>query len=636
MNSAAQILGATIVITMSPNSERKGKRGEIMKTLKNKLFLVFAAFLAISVTAFAVANLSVNYKKAYAADVNSHDFTAGEWYNFDLSAPIECDSVSFEYKITSGDHIDIYVGEASGDIWNNGYGRFRFTSSGISTGSCDAVTVTDSSDGFKLVTIILDGSKTVTQTGTPPAKVKRLAIRGNWSNAAGTIKNIIFKERVDLSTVISMVEGASVRLSEPYGIRFKANVSEAVVGDPDYSFGMTIIPYDWVINYSEYVDAADGDYVAALDGAGVNYRKFDCEPVSNGDGYYIQASLTNIKEKNLDREFIGIAWVEKGGVKTYAYNEKCARSIRTVSARAYIKAENDGVDYTDAQDEFLLGMMNTVSRTDSNVTVELKTTCNGKTATKGEEVIEFYYKRNSAGVIKFAVLGTKEGEGSDWSWQNFYGYYTITDDNLTNDIGVQIMPAGDNWNYTGNSTDAIQGAANLWYKVVIDPSQLCVVAGGDPSGIIEFDKLFFNYCDATFDIAGFNVRPRTVDDGCYYVRGKNGNPYRTLSGTSVDLTDKSELTFYFKQVSDKGTQDGQKRLRLYFNIGSNGEYVNFFTHLGLTDKTFASFATVTDGEYAGWYKATIDLTGIPHSGTLTAIYNWYTRGEFLLGGFSAN
>lgn len=176
-----------------------------MKTLKNKLFLVFAAFFAISVTAFAVANLSVNDKKAYAADVNSHDFTVSEWYNFDLSAPIECDSVSFEYKITSGDHIDIYIGEASGDIWNNGYGRFRFTSSGVYAapyGACEALTVTDSSDGFKLVTIILDGSKTVTQTGTPPAKVQRLAIRGNWSNAAGTIKNIIFKERVDLSTVI--------------------------------------------------------------------------------------------------------------------------------------------------------------------------------------------------------------------------------------------------------------------------------------------------------------------------------------------------------------------------------------------------------------------------------------------------
>ena len=606
-----------------------------MKSFRNNLLATLALILALSVTVFAIAFSGMNDKNVYAADINSHDFTAAEWYNFDLSAPIECDSVSFEYKITSGNQIDMYIGEATGDIWNNAYGRFRFTASGVGSGyaygECEAVTVTDSSDGFKLVTIVIDGSKTVTQTGTPPAKVQRLAIRGNWSNAAGTIKNIVFKEHVDLSKALSMVEGASVRLSEPYGIRFKAKVSETLVQDDEASFGMAIIPFDWVAKYS-----LSGDFIEKLDSESVSYRKFSCTPFEDGEDYYIQASLTNIKEANLDREFIGIAWVEKDGVKSYAYNEECARSIRTVAARAFAKAANDGIDYTDAQDEFLSGMVNTVSRTDSYVTVELAEKCNGKTATKGEEVIEFYYKRNSEGNIKFAVLGNKEGEDSDWSWQNFYGYYTITDDNLTSDIGVQVMPVGDNWDYTGNSTDAISNAADLWYKVVIDPSQLCVIAGGDPSGITEFDKILFNNCTATFDVAGFNVRAKTVEDGAYYVRGKNGNPSRVLSGTSIVLSDKSELSFYFKQVSDKGTQDGQKRLRLYFNIGSNGNYISFFTHLGSTDQSFATFDTVSEGEYAGWYKATIDLTGIPHSGTLTAIYNWYTRGEFLLGGFSAN
>ena len=322
----------------------------------------------------------------------------------------------------------------------------------------------------------------------------------------------------------------------------------------------------------------------------------------------------------------------------------------TVPAGKVFVKWSDGVTYVSTSNPYTFSVEKDVTLTavfEDDLSVSRTFAFEGENLTipvsecvKGESVIEFSYKRNSAGTIGFAVLGRGE-EGLDWN--NFYGYYTITDDNLTSDSGVQVRPVGEEWDYVGNSTDEISDSMDLWYNVVIDPLKL-TKAYGDPSDKDSVVSLFFNpaYTTATAEMKGFTVRERTIEDGCYYARGKNNAAYRVFSGTEIDLTDKSELTFYFKQISGKGDQDGVQRLALYFNVGSDGSYINFYTAspnavaIGKTDKAWASFETVEEGEYTGWYKATIDLTQLStHEGTLTTIYNRYTRGEFLFGGFNA-
>lgn len=51
--------------------------------------------------------------------------------------------------------------------------------------------------GYKTVLIPLDSS--INKTGTPPSNVQMIAMRGNYSNAAGTIKNIRFNNYADVT-----------------------------------------------------------------------------------------------------------------------------------------------------------------------------------------------------------------------------------------------------------------------------------------------------------------------------------------------------------------------------------------------------------------------------------------------------
>ena len=123
-----------------------------------------------------------------------------------------------------------------------------------------------------------------------------------------------------------MVKGASIRLDGANGLRFRATLKEKdLVADAKYH--MVIIPLDYVETYG-----LDGDFVEQL--GTVPFIDMECEPQATEGGYYIQGSIVNIKEANMARKFVPVAYRELDGVRTYATGsavEEYARSYYEVA-----------------------------------------------------------------------------------------------------------------------------------------------------------------------------------------------------------------------------------------------------------------------------------------------------------------
>lgn len=176
------------------------------------------------------------------------------------------------------------------------------------------------------------------------------------------------------SPEVKMIKnGASVRTSEPYGIRWAAGIRTAdwnklveVYGENNVTAGVIVAPLD-------YVEQADEFTISAFNAASLKYAdivsdSFNAEVNAMAEGYSgFYASLVNIQAGNLNRKFAARAYVavEKDGVVTYYYGEYSAenqaRSIYEVSKSAVASStEKETVK------EFAKGVLNKVI----DVTVE--------------------------------------------------------------------------------------------------------------------------------------------------------------------------------------------------------------------------------------------------------------------------
>ena len=146
-----------------------------------------------------------------------------------------------------------------------------------------------------------------------------------------------------------LYDGASVRLSDPTGLRFIATLNNDYLESikkkeqgKEVSFGIIIAPTD-------YVEEADGEFtVDALNALGheSNYTLIPAKKLMAGgesEGYYtFSGVLSNVKSENYRRSFSARAYVMADGGDgdvTYYYSaydpEKNSRSIATVSGRAH-------------------------------------------------------------------------------------------------------------------------------------------------------------------------------------------------------------------------------------------------------------------------------------------------------------
>lgn len=153
-------------------------------------------------------------------------------------------------------------------------------------------------------------------------------------------------------TGFSAVTGASVRVSDRSGIRFTVNVPTSVYDSVvsggayvnDSQIGMIIVPYAYVTEYNAYKvanptsDYGYYEYFKNVKGKMINLsytpEQVAANPVSGG--YRIKGSLVDIKEANLERDFVGIGYVRTSGRYTYTAitEDDNARNITEIATKA--------------------------------------------------------------------------------------------------------------------------------------------------------------------------------------------------------------------------------------------------------------------------------------------------------------
>ena len=153
-------------------------------------------------------------------------------------------------------------------------------------------------------------------------------------------------------TGFSAVTGASVRVSDRSGIRFTVNVPTSVYDSVvsggayvnDSQIGMIIVPYAYVTDYNAYKasnptsDYGYYEYFKNVKGKMINLsytpEQVAANPVTGG--YRIKGSLVDIKEANLERDFVGIGYVRTSGRYTYTAitEDDNARNITEIATKA--------------------------------------------------------------------------------------------------------------------------------------------------------------------------------------------------------------------------------------------------------------------------------------------------------------
>ena len=154
-----------------------------------------------------------------------------------------------------------------------------------------------------------------------------------------------------------MVDGAAIRKTAPFGLRFIAQMSDDFYGDlvdsqssSDKKMGMFIVPYDYLFDASRYSNGSIGmknkqyqnittkiDHVF-YDGGNTAVENKIYE--LNGE-YYANGVISELELANYDREFVGIGYVaeEVNGKTQYTFAEfdgqNNVRSAVYVAIEAY-------------------------------------------------------------------------------------------------------------------------------------------------------------------------------------------------------------------------------------------------------------------------------------------------------------
>ena len=156
--------------------------------------------------------------------------------------------------------------------------------------------------------------------------------------------------KADTAFQMEMIDGASVRLvgedATAYGIKYTAKIEKnSYIENAKYY--VMIIPTGWISKYSlsETYDPTC-DYYKILTDAGKTasfddpakrtMNVIEATPQLDGDYYYFNGSITDVKYENSFREFFGVAYMEVDGVRTYAEFEtgENKRSISRVASAA--------------------------------------------------------------------------------------------------------------------------------------------------------------------------------------------------------------------------------------------------------------------------------------------------------------
>ena len=169
-----------------------------------------------------------------------------------------------------------------------------------------------------------------------------------------TVSDLSVYKGINIFPELGLVNGASVRLDNPTGIRFTGSVKKDYLdalkeeyGAENVTIGMLITPTDYLTDNGIAFTKAALDACTAIEGE--KYLEIDAKTVLSGNGYYkINCAMVNMNESNYERSFSARLYIKVNGeiIEYSAYNSaNNSRSIAEVAERAYndVKGTQDSV-----------------------------------------------------------------------------------------------------------------------------------------------------------------------------------------------------------------------------------------------------------------------------------------------------
>ncbi len=137
--------------------------------------------------------------------------------------------------------------------------------------------------------------------------------------------------KADSKLDITMYKGASVRLQEDSGLRFKATLTNYNPED-NLEYGMVIVPKDYLTTYN-ITDNYVTDFDSLVEKGTIStYINAKVKPVESDGEWIVQHSIINIRDYNYARDFVGIAYAFNGTSYQYAISNDNERSITFVAS----------------------------------------------------------------------------------------------------------------------------------------------------------------------------------------------------------------------------------------------------------------------------------------------------------------
>lgn len=172
-------------------------------------------------------------------------------------------------------------------------------------------------------------------------------------------------EIVRADSDFTMEGGAEIRLvgtdEKEYGIKYKAKLTDY---DENAEYYVMIIPTGWLTRYNLSASYdANCDYygtLSAVEEIKDRIMTMQATPqyVEAKNCYCFEGSIKTIKYENSFREFFGIAYSEKNGVRTYAKFET-GENVRSVSQVASAALNDKTAEWTDTEKGGLKKMVKT-------------------------------------------------------------------------------------------------------------------------------------------------------------------------------------------------------------------------------------------------------------------------------------
>ena len=348
-----------------------GSAGNAATAITKEIDVTGKNIVSVDKQIYYTADSSFGSNLAVTVLAGNNEISANEKGYFVLPEGTESIRVKFsanEFVTFKKVYVNAHAhGEDCANVGGEQYNAYAFASDNLSCTAtryyaCGGVAKTETVE-----TVFGGDSATFTETG----KATYTAV---FKDEDFDTQTVTVETPMKSSPEVKMIKnGASVRTSEPYGIRWAAGIRTAdwnklieVYGENNVKAGVIVAPLD-------YVEQADEFTISAFNAASLKYADivsdtFNAEVNAMAEGYSgFYASLVNIQAGNLNRKFAARAYVavEKDGVITYYYGEYSAenqaRSIYEVSKSAVASSTEK-----EAVKEFAKGVLNKVI----DVTVE--------------------------------------------------------------------------------------------------------------------------------------------------------------------------------------------------------------------------------------------------------------------------